>query len=620
MVRNVPPWVWVLYLSTLAVSAYRSYDTEQTVQLDRSVTLIAGRNNVGKTAFLSALLEPADPTSKPGDRPTCTVRYTWNLSPEEAVAALEISGAARAAIARDGEPGRYEISALTRPDVTVSSSVYFNPQIPVEVPDGRFKFADLTLRVLGDSGQRELTLRPVTYDGSRQLWWADPVVPAFNQAFQRLGETLRNFVQSRLRAQFYISPRRTSREMPFVVTLDLESDGANITNVVGTLFTNHRHDRFPALESFMAEAFPEIASLEVPFTGGSPTTAEIWLCLGESGQTRVPLKYCGTGIEQVLVLATAVLTRPPSTLILLDGPHAYLHPTAERAVIRFVKKHSEHQYLVATHSPTFLTAYPLTHTRFVSLTSGTSTIADLGTAGPLLDELGVTAADLWSANAVLWVEGPSEVLVLKALMDEKVSPPTIDIAAMPDPVRDSARSEAKARATQDFCRAVMNAVTRIQTRMLFLFDRDERSEDLLTRIGAATDGAARFLPVREMENMFLVPEAIQEELNGRCNDLALAAPNLDDIRHELDELVADINDTKLYPTRTSEPNEKLVVGSEVLERLYRKWTAVAYDKVRDGPLLAKRVSMIAPNRLRPFLDVLDELGAATPSQAAALSE
>ena len=75
----------------------------------------------------------------------------------------------------------------------------------------------------------------------------------------------------------------------------------------------------------------------------------ITLTLAKTGE-KIPMTHCGTGVEQILALASFVLTAEPGTLILLDEPHSYLHPSAERQVTDFLLAHSELRYVVATHS------------------------------------------------------------------------------------------------------------------------------------------------------------------------------------------------------------------------------------------------------------------------------
>jgi predicted ATP-dependent endonuclease of OLD family len=41
----------------------------------------------------------------------------------------------------------------------------------------------------------------------------------------------------------------------------------------------------------------------------------------------------------------------PSQAIAIDEPNSFLHPDAARTLIRILKQHPQHQYIITTHSP-----------------------------------------------------------------------------------------------------------------------------------------------------------------------------------------------------------------------------------------------------------------------------
>src|SRR5262249_32310445 len=131
----------------------------------------------------------------------------------------------------------------------------------------------------------------------------------------------------------------------------------------------------------------------------------------------VPLKHCGTGIEQLLIVATGVLSEPHPCVFLIDEPHAHLHPFAERELLRFIDRHRHHQYIVATHSGVFLNSVRLSQARLVYQEGARTRISAIQRAMQVLAELGFTAADLWSHDVLVWVEGPTEVAIISRLLD-----------------------------------------------------------------------------------------------------------------------------------------------------------------------------------------------------------
>lgn len=589
-------------LASFSVQGFQSYQTTQSVRIQSDLTILAGRNNVGKSALLRALRLPV--AQEEGARTDLLLQYRWVLEPMELRQLIPLENfpnfqsaleeAARAAICTlEAELG-HRVSAESYPRRRVPR--------PVESAVGNYEIRNVSLA--GGALRLRLYWREEQSPPTAYLWWVEDR-PDDDESY-RLGRRLYETVAGALGRQYYISPRRATRRTEFVPTTALESDGANLTNVVGTLYTNNRHAEFRQLEEYMRDVFPEARHLMV-LMEGKPPSAEIYVAFGRDGGLTVPLRHCGTGIEQAITLATAVLTAPPGYLFLIDEPHAFLHPFAERKVLSFLREHSEHQYIVATHSPVFLTSYPVDHARLVTMNDDGSRIADVGAHSAILRELGVTAADLWSAGSVLWVEGPSEVEVVRALMPRPTEGSYISVRAMPDTVRNSARGERHARLAVEFCQAVTEAILPVNVRMLFLFDADERREHLKDAIIKATAGRARFLPVRELENLLLSAPVLHDDVSSLCASFGLETPSQEDIRADIDDLLSQTDDKALYPVGVAGPDSTRVVGSEVLRRLYWKRALLEYDKVGDGLRLARKVRELEPDRLNALVDVIREL-------------
>lgn len=129
---------------------------------------------------------------------------------------------------------------------------------------------------------------------------------------------------------------------------------------------------------------------------------------------RLPLQSYGTGIHQLIVLAVAVLSHSRA-LLCLEEPETNLHPTLQREFLRFLLSDTDNQYLISTHSHALIEPTPKTDILHVSL-QGHVTVPRLiqtpTDALGILRDLGVRASDLLQANAVIWVEGPSDRIYL----------------------------------------------------------------------------------------------------------------------------------------------------------------------------------------------------------------
>jgi hypothetical protein len=205
----------------------------------------------------------------------------------------------------------------------------------------------------------------------------------------------------------------------------------------------------------------------------------------------------------MLALTLGVLTAAEPRIFLIDEPQAYLHPHAERSLLALFERYPQHQYIIATHSPLLLNSRPLDQSRLVTMEGGQTLVVEPTAADELLDEIGIRAADLWLADQILWVEGPSDVGAFEALMERELSPSeraTTSVREMPDSSRFSARSSKQAAATYRFCPSVISAVSPLPVAIRFLFDRDEKTPEVISAIRESSGNRALVLPVRELEN------------------------------------------------------------------------------------------------------------------------
>ena len=163
-----------------------------------------------------------------------------------------------------------------------------------------------------------------------------------------------------LRRVRFVAPHRVAAErLPLATTTALSTNAADLTTYMQTLQANSRK-KFQAVEEFIVGAFPDFERVNSIREGNQAA-----IRLTRRGtEEDVPLAYCGTGVEQLLALAAMVTASEPGELVLMDEPHSYLHPTAERALLEFLGKFPDRYFVIATHSSVLIngvTADRLTH-------------------------------------------------------------------------------------------------------------------------------------------------------------------------------------------------------------------------------------------------------------------
>lgn len=581
-----PPFRWTF----LRMEGFQSYRESRQLDLENDLTLLAGRNDVGKSAILRALRLHVQ--AERGASESCRVAYGWDVSSQ---LLTELVSQAVGAPGTNMEPDAWEY--LQR--------------------GGRRRFTvafatnnwDATGQMMGAGHWRMIEIAvddAVFATGSQGEWRASGAVsdPKLAEGLAQAANALGSRVS-------FVAPRRPAAGALQLAAEDtLAPDASNLTSVVDFLANNDRHTKFAELESFITAAFPEITNVQVARQrGSSPLVGELYIVYGGREDLRVPLRYCGTGVEQLLALGVGVLTAAEPRLFLVDEPQAFLHPHAERSLLNLFEKYGQHQYVVATHSGVFLNNRPISKARLVTLEGASSEITEVRAPAQVLDELGVTAADLWLPDVVLWVEGPTEVEVINTVRSALGILTDVNCVVRGMPGASKFASGRQSEASFRFVDAVAGATApRDPGITRFLFDRDEKSEELRGRIADASGGRARFLDVRELENLLLDTRILGPALREVAESVEVSPPADERVEEMLQGLLGSEADAQLFPGGESggDPSQR-IKGSEALKRLYWELCTAPYDKVRDGARLAELALAHAPEVLQPLVDVLNEV-------------
>jgi energy-coupling factor transporter ATP-binding protein EcfA2 len=572
-------------LVEFSVTDFQSYGPRQTLRLDDHITFLAGRNDVGKSALLRALRIPVVQPEGIGD--AFEAQYSWHVPTETVAAAF---AAADPTIDLSSE---FQGPATTTLEATLTfTSTRVDPNRRLFVT--RVALPDLPFGAAASP------------PGSSGGWNAGPLangtigVGAITQLAHHLAA-----------GTLHIAPRRADLSArSYFPGRPLDDDASNLMDALLTV-QNTRRDIALALDELLREAFPQVSHVLVPprqESGSSGFMGEVTVHYGGSAERAVPLRHCGTGVEQILALGLAVLTSAPGRLILIDEPQAHLHPHAERVLFDLLERHPEHQYVIATHSHTMLSEATLDRARLISMPEGRSVISDVTALTDVVDELELTPADLWLADRIIWTEGPSDVKVVEHLLQRSaaLTRSTTVVRELPGASRFAAGKEAKASASYRLLTELSEAVAPLRTDMVFLFDADEKTVSEREAIERASGGRARFLPVRELENLFLSATVIQPVLAERAQALGLSVPTTDDVESAIDELVAQLDDSALYPKRNAkEPSRQRVKGSAVLNRLFQRYAASEYGKVADVAALTASALLNEPEALDPLAKALE---------------
>jgi hypothetical protein len=133
----------------------------------------------------------------------------------------------------------------------------------------------------------------------------------------------------------------------------------------------------------------------------------------------LPIEALGSGIHEVFILASEIVSRPYET-ILLEEPEAHLHPTLQRRLMQFIMEETTNQIFITTHSATVIDT-PGSQLFEIRNEDGAH-LRPITTGQQRFTacrELGFRASDLIQTNAVVWVEGPSDRIYVKAWLKDR---------------------------------------------------------------------------------------------------------------------------------------------------------------------------------------------------------
>jgi len=374
---------------------------------------------------------------------------------------------------------------------------------------------------------------------------------------------------------------------------ELTPNAESLAPFLDTLSGNDRRT-FSEVEGLLKRVFPELE-----FVNPRKRQNAVFLTLSKRGNNYdVPLIHCGTGVEQVLAMGAFVLTAPAGSILLLDEPHAYLHPSAEREIIEFLQEHSEHRYVISTHSAILINAVSPDRIFAVSSPKMTTATRQPPETATLLHSLGYKNSDFLFSDRLIFVEGESDQEILPILLGKNPNFPKSDIARTGFPKMDG---EGKLRGSAKqtpllFFEKFLRQLGKSTLQRIYLFDGDcdehEREMVRITPIVAESDTAAiEFLPRCEIENYLLDTASIVQAIRhlAGLDGKDVSTLSEDAVRSQIQELLNEDN-AKLFPNGKGEDPWRSVKGSVVLERVFASYE-LKYRKRNEGRLLAELVTL-----------------------------
>lgn len=518
--------------------------------LSPGVSVLTGRNNVGKSRLLTQVL---------------------NLQP--AINNAQVSAAV-------------PLVRLLESRIELVADVRGNPPPALwEVRDS----GDLIAKPewsRHESGHWSLAF--TTAEGRNQLFLGSPAPSAVTNVNVPEIQPLKD-VLSRL---IYLPPQRVVQATVPTQPIEVPS---TVGGDLGQAIYKHRNavtKEFAEFEAAVSEVLPEISMVLTDPVSQQQVTIKL---RDRFAGFDVPIDQTGTGVNQLLHLMATVLFMPRGRILLIDEPQLHLHPGAEKALAAFIRRHPEHDYVMATHSPVFINALNPDRAWLLSRdqhgTHITSVFGEHLARGDVLQELGLTPGDIVLGERVLLVEGPADVQIFPRLMGRLGwDPVRLNVVTLQLQGGDTARP----------LRDVIAELRRVlNLPMMILLDGD-KAQDI-----NASD-VVSFLPVSDIETILLrdaqaIQEAFAEVLEHEppeSFDLSAWRANWTTARVQefINKRIKD------------EPQRK---GAGIMADLAWEMGKLTYRKSVHGPRIASRIKVEHLSDLRQVLQPL--LGDSIPA-------
>jgi hypothetical protein len=609
-----------MFISQFQIWNYKSFRETEPIKLSRGINIVTGQNNAGKTSLLQILLG--------GNRPHRSIRTLpspSSLAPRPSVIALTIT------LSKPELLTTLAGHDLQVPFPPINTAFNLVPQLDnyeyaaVHMFCNWFFSAETyTFHLLGPQWRSDRTVPFIdlyTPDDSSDSYMKVRVDPSGNPTIsdipesrsvkseisEIIGLSLGNMIYRFEAERFNVGTSGSG------INARLAPRATNLPEVLDILQGNNvAFDRF---NQGVREVLPQIARVTVVPESNNQRKILVWMSDSYTEARRdlaFDLEESGTGIGQILAMLYVVTTSQTPQVILIDEPQSFLHPGAVRKLIEVLKQYPQHQYVIATHSPTIITAAKPETIMLVTHDGNESHIQhlDANDADHLrryLDEIGASLADVFGADSILWVEGITEEKCYPMIV-EKILEKSLMGTVIKAVIATGDFEGKHAERFFEIYERLSGAQSLLPPALGFIFDDDGRSEtdkNILRNRGKdrqKNQERVYFTKRLMYENYLLDPKAITVVLNTTQGHIKTVTET--DVQACIDKYIPDRGYYKrLEPSRSG---IEWIRADLLLKKAFVEVAGLDYRKTTHSIELTEWLLANDPERLTEVADLIRE--------------
>jgi len=509
-----------MHIHGFRVENYKSFRDSGWVYLTPSFNVVVGQNNAGKTALIEGIAVRGNRTvpyrsaEMPRDYPP-SANSIWTFD-------VKLTGK--------------ELDVLIR---KLGGDVFI--PVPSDKSDGNareiiqelFSAAEIRCVVRSESGREFMSQQ---YPSHQRFQATGQPVAAllrvskdrqsteFQGRINNENDSLPGILNSIWPERVYVfEPERLNiGTCDIIDTNVLAQNCANLPAVLLKLIGNP--DRYQRFNEHVSEIFPSITHISVT-SEGSKLSIRVWSTKRELEREdlAVKLEECGTGVSQALAILYVAMTREHNVIV-IDEPNSFLHPGAAKKLISILKRYQSNQYIISTHSADLISSIDPSTVHQVKWHDTESAVNQIDRSSlthmrAILSDVGASFSDVFGADRIIWVEGPTEQDCFPKISQLVPGsfPKNISFVAL----RNTGDLEAhgtKAEVVWEIYERLTTGHVLLPISLAFSFDRENRSPQFIADMKRRSKNRAHFIKRATYENYLLSADALAAVIN---NDLIL---------------------------------------------------------------------------------------------------